>query len=477
MGPCNLIAETSIANSIVTSFECNTLPWSAQMDWKRLRPWILPTTESVGSSAPSLAAGLRHYAKHRDGAHVRYHLRIEHSGQSLLIVAASEAVRLTQSGTIAAVGILEGQTDAEIVSALQNHPQADQIVKKVHSLVDHLGLPNKRYPIFNLADPSGSDVPQGLIAPFQADVELPEQADRVQTILDSLWNAGIPHVRFVGLDSHKQHDNARFKTLCRAVEYAEDIGMIAGVRMQASELMQSTDGNRSAVDRLAELGLDYVVVPWGVTQAFHDKLYCAEDYHAIDQLARKAERWEFPVVFETGLIYETVDQFELHLDQAIDRGQRYFELFPIALRPNQVIDDQNMATQLTPYQAQHMRQLASWVEDLADNRRAQIVWLAPHACLGSINSEAIIKMLRTGPRAGADISIRVDGDGRVYAPRGPKTSVGVIDRDPWQAIWNHDCFRTFRNMVSRNDHCDLCPMLTTCAVNCPADPAGWAIED
>ncbi|MFO0942442.1 MAG: SPASM domain-containing protein [Pirellulales bacterium] len=147
------------------------------------------------------------------------------------------------------------------------------------------------------------------------------------------------------------------------------------------------------------------------------------------------------------------------------------------VRPGQTIADGSTETKLTPFQASHLRQLASWVEDLADNRRVQIVWLAPHAISGSLNSQSVLEQLKRGPRAGADVSIRVDCHGNVYPPRGPRTSVGVIDRDAWAAIWNHDCFQSFREMVNRNDHCDLCPMLTTCAVHCPADAAGWAIED
>lgn len=447
------------------------------MDWKRLRPWILPTPANIQVAPLNLQAGLKHYSKQRDGAYVRYHLRIEHSGQSLLIAAASEAVRLTQSGTIAAFGLLENKSNSEIVAALHDHPQAQEMIDKVQAIIDNLGRANKRYPIFNLTDPSASENPLGLIAPFQADLELPTDATRIPKILQSLWQAGIPHVRFVGLEEVYLRDNSRLSSLYRAVEFAEDIGMIAGVRLEASSLMQSTESSAAVVDRLAELGLDYVVTPWGVTRELHATLFGSHDYQALEPLARRAERWEFPVVLEAGLLHETVQHLESQLDQAIQNGYNYFELYSITLRPNQSFECNSANAKLTPYQAQHMPQLASWVEDLADNRRAQLVWLAPHTLSGNSDSQRIAQLLKRGPRAGADVSIRIDGQGNVYAPRGPKISVGVIDRDAWSTIWNHDCFRSFREMVSRNDHCNLCPMLTTCAVHCPADPVGWALEE
>lgn len=446
------------------------------MDWKKIRPWIVPTFSPSTASRSTLAAGLRHYSRQRDGAYVRYHLRIERSGQSLLIVAASEAVRLTEFGTIAAVGVLEGKSDSQIVEDLQSQPNAGQIVGRVRSIIGKLGLPNKRYPIFNLTDPSSSDAPLGLIAPFQADLELPREHGRLRPILEALWQAGIPHIRIVGIDQNRQSRKVVVERLCNAVQLAEDIGMIAGVRMAASMLMQHDANNVALIDRLAELGLDYVVVPWGVTTSIHSQVFGAEDYEAIETVTKRALRWEFPVVLEAALIHQTTLEFEQQLDLAVQSGRSYFEVFPIGHR-TQTNEPAWQSESLAAYQPQHMRQLASWIEDLADNRRAQIVWLSPHSTSGPLTQAAIQKLMQNGPRAGADISIRIDSQGNVFAPRGNRISVGAIDRQSWESIWNHECFRSFRELVVRNDHCALCPMLTTCAVSCPADPAGWTIEE
>jgi radical SAM protein with 4Fe4S-binding SPASM domain len=132
---------------------------------------------------------------------------------------------------------------------------------------------------------------------------------------------------------------------------------------------------------------------------------------------------------------------------------------------------------LTPFEAHQLRQLASWIEDLADARSLQIIWLPPHTFNSDFTHEKLIGQLRLGPRAGADISVRVDTNGQVYPPRGPRVAVGTIDRTDWSEIWNHPCFRSFREMVRRTEHCSVCPLLTMCASYCPADEAGWTIED
>lgn len=465
------------------------------MDWKQIRPWILPNMPRSALGEPlEIASGLLHYRRQRDGQYVRYHLRVERSGQSLLIVAASEAARLTRSGTIAAYGILEGKADAQIRQELAGLAEADQVIAEVRALINTLGLRNKRYPIFNLADPLSSENPQGLIAPFQADVELGEDASKLRSYLRSLWEAGIPHVRFVNVDWPQQLNDSKLSVLYSAVQYAEDIGMIAGVRMKSGGFLSSDTSGKLVVDRLAEHGLDYAVVPWAVEPDLHEQIFGGDFSDQLKQLIQRGNHWEFPVLLDACLVVETVDSLEEQLDKAIAQGVSNFEVFPVVQAsptesaegriPNSV-DAQDASrsvdakgrSKLTPFQPQHLKQLASWIEDLADNRRAQIIWLPAHSSLRPLGEARVQQFFESGPRAGADVSIRVNVNGHVYPPRGPRNCVGTIDQVPWSEIWNHASFRRFRELVARVDHCDSCPMLTTCAAHCPADSSGWAIED
>ncbi len=459
------------------------------MDWKRIRPWILPTVKPPAFEHLELPVGLRHYSLQRNGQYVRYHLRIERSGQSLLIVAASEAARLTKSGTIAALGVLEGKSDSQITNDLQQQANASKIISDVRELIGQLGLPNKRFPIFNLADPLAGDNPAGLIAPFQADVELPEGLDDLKARLRALWQAGIPHVRFVEAPSKQKSEKThsdqplseeRLKVLCGAVQFAEDMGMIAGVRLSASNFMQRTANGKPLVDRIAELGVDYVVAPWAVEPQLHQLIFGSTDQAQFQSLVERATHWEFPAVLEAGLVLESVNCFEEQLDLAIAQGITHFEVFPIVY-PNETNNETNNESneQSSPqaYQPRHLKQLAGWIEDLADNRRAQIVWLPPHTTASPLSQNRIRQLMKSGPRAGADVSIRVDASGQVFAPRGARTAVGKIQQSSWEQIWEHSCFQRFRELVCRNDHCNNCPMLTMCASHCPADQAGWTIEE
>ncbi|MBX3420146.1 MAG: SPASM domain-containing protein [Pirellulaceae bacterium] len=468
-------------------FTCRAATWDdIAMDWSKIRPWLLPSAKQPQGSA-ALRPGLFHYRRQRDGELVRYHLRIENSGQSLLLVAAIEAVRLTRSGTLVAYGLLEGHSQQQILQSLAGAPNPQGIVNDVRKMLAELGSPSKRYPIFNLTDPMVQEYPQGLIAPFQADVESSNVVD-LRRYLQALWDAGIPHVRFVpSLDNDDQQrpEHQRLERwLPEAVQMAGDMGMITGVRLSAQHLVAPTQLIESTLlDRLSAVGLDYVVVPWGVSRQLHERLMGPADYDCLNEVITCADRWEISTVLEAGLTPESVDVFEVELDRVTQRGIEYVEVFAIAqpLAPSPatavVADSSDSSQPPTAFQAQAMRQLAGWIEDVADSRQVNIIWLPPHSSRSPLTADRIGRLLRAGPRAGADISIRVAAAGQVYPPRGERVAVGQIHLQPWQQIWNHPSFQRFREMVDRNEHCQKCTFMTVCAAHCPADPAGWAIEN
>jgi radical SAM protein with 4Fe4S-binding SPASM domain len=411
---------------------------------------------------------------------MRYHLRVEHSGQALLLAGAAEVLRLTTTGAIAAYGILEGKADTAIVTDLASMPRAAEMIAEVRQKIDQLGRPSSHYPIFNLADPLVEEFPHGLIAPFQADVVLTD-CDRLKQYLSALWQAGIPHVRFVNTESAMTTAELA-GSLCSAVEFAEDLGMIAGLRLSSSALL--AESQPSLLDRVAGMGLDYVVVPWGVTEAQHRFVFRTAAEDCLVRLVERAAHWEITPVLEAGLVLENVELFEERLDGAIEHGVRHFEVYAIAQHPRFAVSaapvggEQALpADTLTAFQADHLRQLAGWIEDLADDRCVQIVWLPTVSCPGQLQAEQVQGLLACGPRAGADISLRIDSDGQVIPPRGPGIRIGQIHRQSWESLWNHAAFRRFREMVDRVEHCPQCPLMTVCAAHCPADPAGWAMED
>ncbi len=141
------------------------------MQWKQhLKTWVVPQpARAVDSGQPKIDTGMYHYQRSRDDGYMRFHLRVERNGQSLLIAGASEAVRLSTTGTTLIKRLLDGESAEQLSSELKS-VGAEQLVSEVLEIIEELGSPSSRLPIFNLSDPVDDPCDADLIAPFQADV-------------------------------------------------------------------------------------------------------------------------------------------------------------------------------------------------------------------------------------------------------------------------------------------------------------------
>ena len=155
--------------------------------WQLIRRWIpgpkLPL-ERMG-----ITPGLFHYMREAEGTFTRFHLRVDSTGNGLLLANASAAARLRPSGVIIAKGLLEGREEADIVDRLTAsfHDatpwQAAEDIERVRRILSTLDTPGDNYPILNLADPSFSPELAPLDRPLSADVSLapPQRLCRFST--------------------------------------------------------------------------------------------------------------------------------------------------------------------------------------------------------------------------------------------------------------------------------------------------------
>jgi radical SAM protein with 4Fe4S-binding SPASM domain len=307
--------------------------------------------------------------------------------------------------------------------------------------------------------------------------------------LQKLWDAGIPHVRFADVGWKTTCDNfgqdaaeEQLQTLVAAIEFAEDLGMITGVRALASQLLFSTaSASAPALDRLAQVGLDYIVLPWGVEAASHGWLFGKDDYEALLSAVQRASSWEMTAVLEAALVRESVAVLEAEIDRMLVREISHLEVFAMAYHPADTSPRKDAATTVatgehTPFEARELRQLASWIEDLADHRWLQTIWLPPVCAKGFDRQDGLRSAIVRGPRAGSEFSIRVEADGNVIPAKGPRASVGNIQQMPWAEIWSASAFADIREGARQRELCSECPRLTVCATDCPADYQGWADE-
>jgi radical SAM protein with 4Fe4S-binding SPASM domain len=390
---------------------------------------------------------------------VRYHLRVDPDGSGLLVVNATACARLTASGVTIAHGLLQGQTETAILATLAQIfegatvQQQQQDIARVHNLLHELATPGGRYPVFNLADPSAGSQAARLIPPIEADVPL-AVPEAITPLLERLWQAGIPHVTLLTSPSP---DPA---ALLAAVQAATQAGLICGVSGRATDLAA---GN--LLEELIAAGLDHLTLAYASHQAaLHDSLYGEGDHALAEALFARTEALALADVAQTPLLASTLDDLDATLARLLELGVANVQFFALAATE----DDGDGAIP-----AAGMAAMAAAVEEAAERSEVLYQWQPPVRRNPNL---ALAELVRRGPRCTSDVAIRVEPDGTVITPRGPRRIAGNLLRDPWPAIWQDAAFKAYRGRVERPTRCLTCPGLAICAADCPREPAGWSQE-
>ena len=409
---------------------------------------------------PPLEPGLTHVMEeHADGTVTRFHLRVEADGSGLLIANAAAAAHLTTTGTLIAKGLLEGDDEATILQRLQAHfegatettMRAD--IERVQALIAQILAPGDAYPVFNLTSDPFSPRSAELIAPLQATLPLAEP-ERLLPLLDRLWAVGIPHVTFLMTDAAQDAD------LSRAVERAEDLGMIAGVRGRPADLAPH-------LSELVMVGVDHVTVPYASGDAAtHDALLGPGDHAAAAELFAWLEANGVCAVAEVPLVEATLASLESTVISLLEMGADNI-IFVAYATTDPALSEKDA------FFANAMPQVANRVEEVAHSAQARFIWAPPVARDPELSLQA---QMRRGPRSVGDVAVRLEPDGAVIPPRGPYHIAGNILTDAWPTIWRDAAFRTYRERVEAPHRCTICPDLLICASGCPGDPRSWAVN-
>lgn len=410
---------------------------------------------------PSVAPGLYHATREVDGHFTRYHLRVERDGSGMLIANASAAARLTPTGVAIAQGVLEGQgEDAILLDLAARFEGADEAqmradIVQVEALIEAMLNPGDTFPIFSLDEALLSPFGAELIAPLQAALPLSEP-ERLLPLLDRIWEVAIPHVTLLAPPAVVPEH------LVRAIERAEALGMITGVRGLATTL--SAEG---LLPLLWQTGADHVTIPYAsVDPAVHDALCGPGDHAAAVAIFDWLQENEIAAVAEVPLVVESVETLEETVEALAALGADSLSFVAYATT-EEVRTDGASALFVAA-----LPQVATRVEEAATLNELRFIWEPP------VERDPVLTLpaqVQKGPRCSAEVAVRVEPDGDVIPPRGPYRRAGNLLQDSWERIWDDPAFLGYREQVETpTERCEVCPGLSLCAAACPADPEGWA---
>ncbi|MDX1616391.1 MAG: SPASM domain-containing protein [Candidatus Promineifilaceae bacterium] len=411
---------------------------------------------------PAVTPGLYHYVREAEGMFTRFHLRADPDGRGMLIANATIAAHLSPTGVLIAKGTLEHQDQDEIIATLARHfsnvehQRVERDLDRISELIDKLITPIDNYPIVNLEDAAISPFKARLMAPLQADTPLID-THNLNTNLLRLWQAAIPHVTFLTVEETPATE------IVRAVERAEDLGMIAGLRARASDLSHGVQ-----IQSLAQAGLDHASIFYAsADKTIHDQIYGRNDSESARTTFSELQFYEIAPIAIVPLVETTVAGLEETLVDLLSRGVSNVFFFAVAV-PDELFPRSDGGV----LRASALPQVATLVEELSAYHEVRFIWQAP---VMRDDRYSLADQLRRGARCSDEISILVEADGEVIPPRGPNRSAGNLLSDDWPAIWNNEAFRRYRERVEMPTRCSSCPGMAICAADCPQEILGWSL--
>ncbi len=425
------------------------------------------------SKLPLAEPGLHHFLIEEDGYRIRVHLRIDPDGHGTLIINANRVVHFNPTAAFMAYLALKGIPDKSAIQAIKRYYQVtktqaeDDYTKFKESL--SLILQPQSCPVCSLDDLEiSAPFSTRPTAPYRMDLAItyrcnndcshcyngrsrsyPElKTQDWKTIIDKVWNLGIPHIVFTGGEPTLRDD------LPELIAHAEANGQITGLNTNARRL-----SNFDYLETLVEAGLDHIQI---TVESHNPNIH--------DQMVVKRGAWEqtiaglrnalnTPLYIMTNTTVLQANQSYLSetLDFLAKEGVPTIGLNALIYSgKGRIVGTGIPESELPP------------LLDIAREKTAlynqRLIWYTPtqYCQFDPTQLELGIK----GCTA-ALYNMCIEPDGSVIPCQSYYRQLGNILTDSWDSIWNHELSIQLREREYILDECRLCDLLSECGGGCP----------
>jgi radical SAM protein with 4Fe4S-binding SPASM domain len=425
------------------------------------------------STANGPSSGLYHYTLENPGEKVRVHLRIDEDGHGTLVVNANRVMHLNPTAALMAYLLLEKTDDKDAVKAIQRkyHVSANQArgdLADFNLQLSELLRPDGACTVHELELDTLMPFSARPSAPYRMDLavtyrcnndcahcynarehDFPELTTEAwKSILDKLWDLGVPHIVFTGGEATLRND------LPELIAHAEANGQITGLNTNARRL-----ADEKYVAQLVEAGLDHVQITVESCDAdVHDEMMRTKGAHkqTIKGL-KNVLNSPLYVMTNTTMLRTNVNTIPDTLDFLADLGVPTIGL-------NALIYSGNGLTVGTGLAESDLQPILDIAIQKTEARGQKLIWYTPTQYC---QFDPTQQNLGVKGCTAALYSMCIESNGDVLPCQSYYTSLGNILKNDWNSIWNHDLAIQLRERQGLPAKCDGCGLVAECGGGCP----------
>lgn len=417
--------------------------------------------------------GLYHYNYAKQGEKSRIHLRIEEDGSGVVMINADRVLYVNPTAMTITKLHLEKFDEKVISSYLSKIYQTDkakirQDVDEVISKINELIKPNGACPIHDLLLETNIPFSAKLSAPYRMDLAVtyrcnndclhcynarersyPELDTKSwMTILDKIWDLGIPHIVFTGGEPTLRND------LPELIAYAEMKGLITGLNTNGRRL-----SNPEFTQSLIKAGLDHVQITLESHDTdIHDQMvHYRGAWNQTVQGIREVLKNQIYMMTNTTMLRSNYQSMDKTLDFLAELGVPTVGLNSLIYSgKGNEISNGLFERELPP--------LLSLAKTKTEKNRQKLIWYTPteYCHFDPVNEDLGVK----GCTA-AYFNMCIEPDGSVIPCQSYYSSLGNILQNDWHNIWNHPLALDLRERRLVPERCQGCTLLVECGGGCP----------
>lgn len=437
--------------------------------------WIKKLRRTFSSSEVHFPppAGLYSFLIEENGGKARLHLRIESDQSGTLLINASRIYHFNPSAALMAYLALSKIPEHQAIGWLTrlfqvSRQQATQdylsFVEQLRSLINPEGV----CPVCDLEIETIPPFTKHPSRPYRMDLAItyrcnnacahcynarsrafPEKDTQFwYSVLDKLWEIGIPHIVFTGGEPTLRDD------LPLLIAHAEQNGQITGINTNGRRLKDV-----SFLSQLIDAGLDHVQITFeSHIPEIHDRMVLHKGawQETLDGLKNALQSRLF-VMTNTTLLKDNAPHLSATLDFLAEIGVPTVGLNALIYAGR----GKNVNSGIPENQLPALLEIAR-AKTAQNNQR--LIWYTPTEYC---NFDPVQMELGVKGCTAALYNMCIEPDGSVLPCQSYYSSLGNIITDSWDQIWNHELAQSLRERRNLPAKCHDCALVVECGGGCP----------